>query len=140
MDKVSNLKESIQNVSSLESYEIIKKDSNTFLIDVRTEQEWIQVGYPNLEDSFAQLIKLSWRELPDMTINSSFSQVMMNKIIDKTSKLFFICKSGGRSFEAAQAMNMLGYKNCYNVIDGFEGSYSNKTLLGWKLSNLPWEQ
>ncbi|ARD86528.1 sulfurtransferase [Rickettsia sp. MEAM1 (Bemisia tabaci)] len=37
---------------------------------------------------------------------------------------------------AANFMANIGYKNCYNIIDGFEGNLQNK---GWKQNNLPWQ-
>lgn len=50
--------------------------------------------------------------------------------------LYFLCRSGHRSLMAANFMANIGYKNCYNIIDGFEGNLQNK---GWKQNNLPWQ-
>jgi hypothetical protein len=37
-----------------------------------------------------------------------------------------------------------GYRQCFNVADGFEGNVDNQghrgTTGGWKASNLPWVQ
>jgi rhodanese-related sulfurtransferase len=63
---------------------------------------------------------------------------------DKDSELFFICRSGGRSKMAAQALSALGFTRCRNVKDGFEGPLDPDRhrggLGGWKAAGLPWSQ
>lgn len=76
--------------------------------------------------------------LPDMKRNENFKTALSDIVPDKSSTLLFLCKSGGRSQQAAIEMTALGYKNCYNISDGFEGSLDSK-MIGWK-ATLPWEQ
>ncbi len=52
------------------------------------------------------------------------------------SNIFFLCRSGHRSFSAATFIAQMNYENCYNIIDGFEGNNCN---IGWKQNNLPWQ-
>ena len=120
----------IQNVSTNEAYEILSSDKNSVLFDVRTHSEWQTVGFPH-HDSLANNVHLlSIREEPDMTINFNFIK-KVNTILEglfkikdnlKTSiKIFFICRSGKRSFQAASLLSCDGYENCYNIKEGFEG-------------------
>lgn len=62
--------------------------------------------------------------------------------------MFFICRSGARSFEAATyVQNQLASKNincvCVNVAEGFEGDPDSGgqrgVVNGWKFNNLPWQ-
>ena len=64
--------------------------------------------------------------------------------IKQEDLIFSICRSGHRSQEAAKYINKLGYKNCYNVSDGFEGykdlGNHRAQVNGWKYNLLPWKQ
>jgi len=64
--------------------------------------------------------------------------------INQEDLIFSICRSGHRSQEAANYINKLGYKNCYNVSDGFEGykdlGNHRAQVNGWKYNLLPWKQ
>ena len=59
-------------------------------------------------------------------------------------RIYFICRSGGRSLAAAQAARAAGYKHVYNVKDGFEGPPDARAhrgaIAGWKADGLPWKQ
>lgn len=123
---------------AVEAWELLKNNCSSYLIDVRTSSEWKYVGVPKLEALKKKLIMLEWMFLPDMKKNENFKTNLSNIIPDKTSVLIFLCKSGGRSQQAAIEMTAQGYKNCYNISDGFE-CLSNSNITGWK-STLPWEQ
>jgi rhodanese-related sulfurtransferase len=126
---------SIINITCPEAFERIQQFENTIMVDVRTEKEWIEIGFPQLNND-AQLIKLSWKILPNWTINLDFLKVIESLVKDKERELLFLCRSGGRSLEAAQAVSDIGFKNCYNIIDGFEGSAQGA---GWKNNLLPYK-
>jgi rhodanese-related sulfurtransferase len=134
----------VEEVTSLEAWEILQKNSNSYLIDVRTVPEWKNVGYPNLSSIDRKLVKLSWRVYPTMQINTDFVTHLVQEIPQKEANLLFICKTGGRSYEAALEMKKNGFINCFNIIDGFEGDIdhtnSRGNINGWKALNLPWEQ
>ncbi len=121
-------------MSSLKAYEMLTIDNKAIIIDVRTSNEWQTVGVPQL--SKQQLIFLSWRLLPDMLLNNHFTNQLMSHIKNVETNLLFLCRSGGRSYEAANLISSLGYTNCYNIIDGFEGGING---IGWQRNNLPWQ-
>lgn len=127
-----------------DAWNMLMKNKNAYLVDVRTNAEWNFVGVPNLDSINKQLITIEWRAFPNMEINHNFDNQLASIVSDKDSELIFLCRTGGRSAEAATRMYSLGYKNCYNVSHGFEGdlnSDSHRGLKsGWKASNLPWRQ
>ncbi|MGI4752342.1 MAG: rhodanese-like domain-containing protein [Janthinobacterium lividum] len=126
----------VQNICSKEAYNMLVSNNNTFLVDVRTEEEWKNVGVPSLSNK-NNVIFLSWQLSPFMELNKDFEDKFLSIIDDKMSNIiFFLCRSGHRSLMAANFMANIGYKNCYNIIDGFEGNLQNK---GWKQNNLPWQ-
>lgn len=126
----------VQNICSKEAYNVLISNNNAFLIDVRTEEEWKHVGIPNLSNK-NNVIFLSWQLSPFMELNKDFENRFLSIIDDKMSNIiFFLCRSGHRSLMAANFMANIGYENCYNIIDGFEGNDQNK---GWKQNNLPWQ-
>jgi rhodanese-related sulfurtransferase len=127
---------SIIEVPSIYAAVVLNQCSHSMLIDVRTPEEWHTSGVPKLE--IQKLLLLSWRLAPDFELNPEFENEIKIRIPDKQLDLFFICRSGGRSYEAARFVNNIGYTTCYNVIDGFEGS-SESDSLGWKKSNLPYQ-
>lgn len=126
----------VQNICSKEAYNMLVSNNNTFLVDVRTEEEWKNVGVPSLSNK-NNVIFLSWQLSPFMELNKDFEDRFLSIMDDKMSNIiFFLYRSGHRSLMAANFMANLGYKNCYNIIDGFEGNLQNK---GWKQNNLPWQ-
>jgi rhodanese-related sulfurtransferase len=57
------------------------------------------------------------------------------------------CRSGGRSAMAVNRLAEAGFKNVYNITDGFEGDlvkdekslyYEKRMMNGWKNSGAPW--
>ena len=57
----------VRNATSLEAYASLSNDKDTILVDVRTIKEWQEIGVPNIEQN--QIFFLSWRLLPNMSIN-----------------------------------------------------------------------
>ena len=144
MNTTNKKNSKIQNFTSLECYNELSKSLNSYLIDVRTKTEWIFVGVPDLSSINKNVIFVSWLNYPYMQINSFFENQIMEFNIYKNDKLFFLCRSGNRSYSAAEFLTSRGFSNCFNVIDGFEGelnsNHQRSTINGWKFNNLPWEQ
>ncbi|ADE30137.1 rhodanese-like domain-containing protein [Rickettsia prowazekii] len=120
----------VQNICSTKAYNMLILNNNAFLVDVRTQEEWKQVGIPHL-DNKNKVIFLS------LQLNKNFEDNFLSIINEKIdTAIFFLCRSGYRSFIAANFIANIGYKNCYNISDGFEGNNQDK---GWKQNNLPWQ-
>ena len=60
------------------------------------------------------------------------------------NNLYFICRSGKRSYDAAKFLISQGFTSCITVSDGFEGKlnqhHKRASIDGWKSHNLPWKQ
>jgi len=141
---------SLKQVTPQEAFEELKKDQNAVLVDVRTFEEFNFVGFVNPSDFGNRMILLPWQLYPEMQENPDFAQNLSDALAqlnladgDKTN-LFFLCRTGGRSNAAAAFMKNCGYKNCFNILSGFEGELNEGNhrgqVNGWKASSLPWRQ
>ena len=134
----------VEDISPQESYQALKSDSDTILVDVRTDAEWNFVGIPDLSEAGKQPVLIPWQLYPSMQVNGAFIEHLRRAGATPLSKLYFLCRSGARSLAAAQAAQAAGFPNSYNVADGFEGpvdaeGHRGRTA-GWKASDLPWRQ
>ena len=131
-------------ISPEEAWEILNKDKTAQLVDVRTVPEWAFVGYPNLSSLKKELILISWRIYPQMLPNQEFERQLGEEVSELDTPLLFLCRSGGRSLDAAIAMTAKGYSKCYNIAGGFEGDLDEGNHRGtrncWKSAKLPWGQ
>ena len=124
----------IKQIKSSEIKNFIQENSNTVLLDVRTENEWKTLGKPKAEDLNAKTYfvtvshDLSNWQVPDQ----NFIENVKRKI-DKDKKILVMCAAGGRSMIAANLLENEGY-SVLNVSDGYSG---NSRDPGWKKSNLP---
>ncbi len=116
----------MQTITSILAADLLAREETTTMIDVRTKEEWDN-GHAKLDNK--KPILLSLYIGPERSFNNNFIEDFELTNFDKNTTLVFICKSGGRSAQAAELISKLGYK-CINIIDGFEG---------WKNSNLPIE-
>ena len=120
------------------------------LVDVRTRAEWAWVGLPDLSPIGAQPVLVEWRRYPDMTANPGFVDQVLDALGDQPpAKVLFLCRSGGRSQEAALAVSRALAERgltceCCNVAEGFEGDLGpdnrRGVVNGWKVRGLPWVQ
>ena len=134
---------SVEQISPQNAFELLKNQKNSVLIDVRTSEELSFVGVVNASSFENRLIFLAWQTLPQMQQNQNFANDLLAKVnID--NEILFLCRTGGRSNQSAQLASTLGFKKCYNIINGFEGDLNSQNhrglVNGWKASNLPWEQ
>jgi rhodanese-related sulfurtransferase len=117
-----------KNILSIEAYDMLNTVPNTYLIDVRTRAEYQLIGHPPMAYLYPYFIwtgKLGKKE--DGWIyefndkNRSFVQEISKKF-QKTNNLLILCRDGTRSILAAKDLIKNGFKNIYNVKDGFEGA------------------
>jgi len=131
-------------VSSKESWEVLSREPEAVLVDVRTDAEWAFVGLPDLSKLEKSPILVPWQTFPDMRINPNFAEEVGAKGVRREQTVFLICRSGQRSRQAAMALSDAGYGPCFNVSDGFEGGHDAErhrgTTEGWKAAGLPWTQ
>ena len=131
-------------LSSREAWEVLEREPNAALVDVRTKAEWGFVGVPDLSGLGKQAVLVCWQDYPTMQVNPNFVEAVAAAGVAKEAPVLLLCRSGQRSRMAAQALTAAGYRTCYNVADGFEGGHDAQghrgRLEGWKASELPWRQ
>ena len=146
--RVGEMELGIPNTSPRDTWDCLESDADAQLIDVRTEAEWTFVGCPDLSSIGKSVIFAQWSSFPGQRVEPTYGERLDNVLsgagLNKTSPLFFICRSGVRSLAAAQAMAERGFAACHNVADGFEGPLDTARrrgrIAGWKVSGLPWIQ
>ena len=139
---------SIADVSVSDTFSRLKTDSKAVLVDVRTRAEWAFVGLPDLSTLSKKPILAEWQTFPDNREDPQFGERLATALdeagVEKTTSVFFICRSGSRSKRAAEAMTAAGFEHCLNVADGFEGPLDGDRHRGrsggWKAAGLPWVQ
>jgi rhodanese-related sulfurtransferase len=122
----------IKQIKSSEIKNFLTNNKNVELLDVRTQDEWDNVGKPNgekigLKTHFVTIVRSQ-----DLSANKDFIE-KVKKVIDSNKELLVMCKAGGRSMVASQLLSQENIK-CINVSDGFEGNGENP---GWKNEGLP---
>ncbi|HJY78548.1 MAG TPA: rhodanese-like domain-containing protein, partial [Burkholderiales bacterium] len=107
------------------------------LVDVRTKPELLYVG------KIPGAIAVEWQTYPGSRPNPEFLGEL-GATVRKDEPVMFICRSGARSSAAAEAATQAGWRECYNVLEGFEGDKDaeqhRNTIGGWRKAGLPWTQ
>lgn len=123
-----------------EAFEVLQANAQALLVDVRTKAELELVG------RIPGALNVEWAFYPGMVANENFAEQLAaelnNRNVGKDSVLIFLCRTGGRSNNAATVAASLGYSQAYNTLEGFEGEANaekQRTLInGWKHAGLPW--
>ena len=110
----------------------IMQNSDSVLVDVRTEYEWNNIGKPDGKEINLKTYFLSIKNNKG-EINENFLDEFKKLDIRKETEVLVICKSGARSLLVSNLLNNQDYQ-CINIIDGFEGNEEGK---GWKNEGLP---
>ncbi|MEO0412662.1 MAG: rhodanese-like domain-containing protein [Pseudomonadota bacterium] len=130
-------------ISVQESWDLLKSDPSSVLIDVRTTAEWTFVGVVDLSSLKKRALLIEWQSYPSMAVNTQFVSDVSSQVgADQT--VLCLCRSGARSAAAAAALTAAGFETAYNIAAGFEGDVGpgghRASLNGWKSGNLPWRQ
>ncbi|MGE4111486.1 MAG: rhodanese-like domain-containing protein [Burkholderiales bacterium] len=120
-----------------EAYQLWKSRPGAQLVDVRTRAEWDWVG------RIPGAVEIELLSYPGNRPNADFMQQLAQQV-DPAAPVLFICRSGGRSHNAAMLATQAGYTDCYNVLEGFEGDRDpqghRNVVGGWRAAGLPWTQ
>ena len=119
----------IKQITCKEIKDYLKNNSKSVLLDVRTQEEWDNIGKPDgdkigLKTYFLEIKRDSFFD---------FLQEFKNLNINKDKEILVICKSGERSQITAELLLKENYKSL-NISDGFEGSQEG---IGWINCGLP---
>jgi rhodanese-related sulfurtransferase len=107
------------------------------LVDVRTKPEMLYVG------RVPGSVLVEWQTYPGNAPNPDFIG-QLAEAVAPADTLMFLCRSGARSHAAALAATQAGFRDSYNVLEGFEGNKDaeqhRNTVSGWRKAGLPWVQ
>jgi rhodanese-related sulfurtransferase len=120
------------------------------ILDVRTPEEFLFVGHPTMAWKVPVAFQ-TWKwdaakkQFPLQPLPDFAARV--KEIAGPKDTLMLLCRSGGRSAIAVNMLAQAGFKNVWNVVDGFEGDrvkdpesvFDGMPLKnGWKNSGCPW--
>ncbi|MBN1626648.1 MAG: hypothetical protein JW944_08990 [Deltaproteobacteria bacterium] len=158
----------ITKILSIEAYDKLNTIPNTFLIDVRTRAEYQYVGHPANAYHFPYMIStdtliINNEKYEYQTIKNKAFLTEISKVFRKTDNLLILSRDGVISALAAEELLKEGYKNIYDIKDGFEGpefptyededlnkyyrqlakrnkiqGYQQRHHSGWQWWGLPW--
>lgn len=116
-----------------ETWAALENDGDAVLVDVRTPQEWLEVGIPDLSplDREVVLDPLQTHLGPNPDFLAALTEAGLAP--GDGRPVIFVCRSGGRSVAAAQLATSAGFGPAYNVVEGFEGHAGP----GWAAQGLP---
>jgi len=126
-------------VTPAEAFALLQADPAVKLIDVRTQAERDWVGRVAVGD--AQHAAVQWSLYPGGAPNPDFA-AQLRGAAQPDDIVLFLCRSGVRSRHAARTATELGYRNAFDILEGFEGDRDadghRKTVGGWCKAGLPW--
>jgi rhodanese-related sulfurtransferase len=138
-------------VTAKEAYEKWKAEPEKVrIVDVRTPEEYLFVGHPTM----AWKIPLAIQSYEWDAAKKQFPMKPLPDFVDRVQQvakpddtLMVMCRSGGRSAMAVNALAKAGFKHVHNIIDGMEGDANADSdsmhpgqhpTDGWKNSGCPW--
>lgn len=123
-------------ISPADAWQLVSAGQAT-LVDVRTVEERKFVGHVPAS------LHVAWATGLSLTRNPRFVGELSAKL-KKDAVILLICRSGKRSAQAAEAATKAGFRNVFNVLEGFEGDLNaagqRGQLNGWRANALPWQQ
>lgn len=111
-------------------------NNGAYILDVRTEAEFIWVGHPNVTPN--NVVNVPWQKenKGSLILNPTFlSDVEEFFGANKDAHIITMCRSGVRSVAAALALESAGYTNVSNMLKGYEGDKNSsgyRVINGWK--------
>lgn len=138
-------------ITPQEAYEMVRDNTNVYIVDTRTDAEWIWVGHPGPnrlnEGAFldGKVVNISWwieKHGIWHVDNDSFIKGVNELFEDiENPVLIAMCLSGGRGGMARELLEKEGY-TAYNMATGFQGSRDPetgyRTVNGWVSDGLPY--
>ena len=129
------------------------KNEGAFILDVRTPQEWNWVGHPGQNNSGegdyleGYVLNVAYEVYHEgyskgnvLIVNTQFVKDV-KRLLSEDAVIITMCRSGGRSVKAAEALEAAGFTKVYNMLTGFEGGKDEsgyRTVNGWKVDGLPY--
>ena len=119
----------IKQLLSKDIKDYLTKNPDSVLLDVRTQEEWDNIGKPDGDKIGLKTYFLEIRR----DASYDFVKEFKNFNINQNKEILVICASGERSQISAELLSRENYKSL-NISDGFMGSQEGA---GWKNNGLP---
>lgn len=128
----------------------LQADPSILFLDVRDLIEIAFVGHPTAVDAIVPFEIATHeydeaaggvRMVPNTDFVAQVERVVARERLGRDAPIFVMCRSGGRSAAAVNALAAAGYTNVWNLTEGFEGdkdSSGGRVLNGWRNAGLPW--
>jgi len=119
--------EVVNDILSIEAYDMLNTVPDTYLIDVRTQAEYQYVGHPNNAYLFPYMFfttrfaKVNEKYEYQLSEKNKDFVAEISKVFKKTDNLLIISSDGKISALAAKDLLAEGFKKISNISDGFEG-------------------
>ena len=112
------------------------KEGYARLVDVRTAPEVRYVG------CVPGVLQAEWHGSDPGQVERFLHD--LRAVAQPEETVLLLCRSGVRSRHAARVAREAGYRNVFNVLEGFEGqrnhSHQRGFIDGWRSHGLPWVQ
>jgi rhodanese-related sulfurtransferase len=139
-------------ITAKETAALLQSRQDVALIDVRTPEETMFVGYPQaaaanipfktIDPNYGfDAKKKTYKTVTNPKFVDHIRSFQKSPAGDKAKILVLMCRSGGRSAAAVNVLADAGFKNVYTMVDSFEGDKDKsgrRTVNGWKIEGLPW--
>lgn len=123
-------------VAPAEAWALVSR-GEACLVDVRSAEEVKFVG--RVPDT----LHVPWMNGLSLSRNPRFVRDLEARV-GKDDAVLLLCRSGKRSAAAAEAATKAGFRNVFNVLEGFEGDLDEQqrrgAFNGWCFAGLPWVQ
>ena len=135
----------IEEVTPPEAWQALTGETDSVLLDVRSQMEYDYVGHVPGSVLVALKEPPDWQSDPDFSakVRTALEQCRPGQAPEELA-IYALCRSGARSMMAAEELANSGFKRVYNVKEGFEGDKNEQhhrgKLNGWRFHGLPWQQ
>ena len=123
-------------------YQKLKENESCLLIDCRAEIEWQLTGTADLSEIHKKTLLVEWTNLANQRNPEFINEIA--SYVSKDTPLIIMCRIGGRSAAAGNALIEAGFSDVTNMSEGYEGRADEKgqrnSFEGWRARSLPWSQ
>ena len=138
-------------LTAREAYDLwAAKRDQVHILDVRTPEEYAFVGHAPMAVNIPYMF-VTHQFNPAMKhyamqVNEHFLEQVKARFKPQDT-LLVMCRSGQRAAAAVNQLAEAGFKQVYNIVDGFEGeldkdqqspNLGKRTVDGWRNSKAPW--
>lgn len=115
---IAEVKAAINEVSIAELSSALKTDSETVLIDVREPAEFAQQHIAGAVNYPRGVLEMNIHNHPKVAASGCEPQIALQQLAQQP--MYLICRSGGRSALAAEALQRMGFSKIYSVAGGMQ--------------------